>query len=208
MHEWQAELKETHRRLVVNLHVINQLRKSEEQLSSRVIELEQILMDSSEYELRARFRAVTSERDYFRNQLIELQQMLAPGQSEMVGQLTTLNRHNEALRNELKQSRRLVQVMERQIRLLQREGMESAGIAVQGLLQRDLPDGAFDSLSDVPLEDPEEFTGSDIQPIKPGARAALLVHSAAEPTPQLPLELPMPIAPMSPDDEGPSQPEL
>ena len=205
MQEWQAELKQLHRRLVVNLHVINQLRKSEEQLSSRVLELEQILMESSEYELRARFRAVSSERDYFRNQLIELQQVLAPGQTESVNQLTTLARHNEALRTELKQGRRLVQLMQRQIRLLQREGMEGAGIALQGLLQHDLPPGAFDSLSDVPLHKPEDYTGSDLEGPS-GPRSLRL--DGLDPTAQLPLDLPVPIAPAPPDDEESSQPEI
>ena len=194
MQDSQAELKQLHRRLVVNLHVINQLRKSEEQLSARVIELEQILMESSEYELRARFRAVSSERDYFRNQLIELQQMVAPGENAMVTQLTTLNKHNEALRVELRQNRRLVMVMERQIRLLQREGMESAGIALTGLMQHDLPPGAFESLSDVPLDDPEQFTDADIE------------DPSSPRTPQLALGLPVPIAPTEPDEEEPSQP--
>jgi hypothetical protein len=201
MQEWQAELKQLHRRLVVNLHVINQLRKSEEQLSTRVVELEQMLMDSSEYELRARFRAVTSERDYFRNQLLELRQMVAPGQNDMVQQLTTMGRHNDVLRQELRQARRLVQVMQRQIRLLQREGMENAGIALQGLLQHDLPPGAFESLNDVPLNDPEQFTDGDLEQAISGPRAAVLIGSAATPTTQVPLDLPLPIAPSLPDDE-------
>ena len=203
LQDGQAELKQLHRRLVVNLHVINQLRKSEEHLSARVIELEQILMESSEYELRARFKAVSSERDYFRNQLIELQQLLAPGQNEAVEQFTAMARHNEALRADLKQSRRLVQLMQRQIRMLQREGMESAGIALQGLLQHDLPPGAFESLSDVPLGDPEEFTNPDLEAVS-APRAARL--DGLEPSPQLPLGLPLPIAPAPPDDEEPSQP--
>lgn len=203
MQEWQAEHKQLHRRLVVNLHVINQLRRSEEQLSSRVVELEQMLMDSSEYELRARFQAVTSERDYFRNQLLELRQMLAPGPNDMVQQLTTMGRHNEVLRQELRQARRLVQVMQRQNRLLQREGMESAGIALQGLLQHDLPPGAFESLTDVPMDDPEEFTDAELELAAKGPRAAVLIGSAAVPTAQVPLDLPMPIAPSLPgeDDE-------
>ncbi len=202
MQEWQAELKDLHKRLVVNLHVIAQLRKSEEQLSGRVLELEQMLMESSEYELRARFRAVSSERDYFRNKLIELQQTLAPGQEETIQQLTTLARHNEVLRGELRQSRRLLQVMERQIRMLQREGLEGAGIAFQGLLDRDLPPGAFESLSDVPMDDPEEFPGVEVaaRPL-PRNRAAVLIESAVQPpsASQLSLNLPTPIAPVAPD---------
>ena len=206
MQEWQAELKRLHRRLVVNLHVINQLRKSEEQLSARVLELEQMLMESSEYELRARFRAVTSERDFFRNQLIELRQMLAPGPGDMATQLTTMARHNEALRTELRQARRLTQVMQRQIRLLQREGIEAAGIALQGLLQHDLPPGAFESLTDLPMDDPEEFTDADIEdPSNP--RTENLQAPRVDPVPQPRLDLPMPAAPSAPlDDEEPSQP--
>jgi multidrug efflux pump subunit AcrA (membrane-fusion protein) len=202
MQEWQAELKQLHRRLVVNLHVINQLRKSEEQLSARVVELEQMLMDSSEYELRARFRAVTSERDYFRNQLLELRQMLAPGPNDMAEQLTTMGRHNEVLRQEVRQARRLVQVMQRQIRLLQREGMENAGIALQGLLQHDLPPGAFESLTDVPMDDPEQFADAERQLPPKGSRAAILIGpDGTVPSPQLPLDLPMPISPHPQDDE-------
>jgi hypothetical protein len=201
--EWQAELKEIHRRLVVNLHVVAQLRKSEQHLSGRVVELEQMLMESSEYELRARFRAVSSERDFFRNQLIELRQALAPGHQETIQQIATLNKHNEVLRGELRQSRRLLQVMERQIRMLQREGMEGAGIAYQGLLERDLPPGAFESLNDVPLEDPEEYARSEREPVNSSRnRAAVLIESAAQPppgTPQLSLNLPTPIAPVAPD---------
>ncbi len=165
--DYAKELKQLHRRLVVNLHVINQLRKSEDQLSSRVIELEQMLIESPEYELRARFRALTSERDYFRNKLIELQQQVSPGQRDLASQFTTLVKHNEVLRAELKQARRLIQIMQRQIRMLQREGMESAGIAVRGLLQHDLPPGAFESLSDVPIDDPEEFTADEIDEVTP-----------------------------------------
>lgn len=212
LRDYSKELKQLHRRLVVNLHVINQLRKSEETLSARVLELEQMLIDSSEYELRARFRAVTSERDYFRNQLIELQQLLAPGQHEIASQLTTLNKHNEVLRSELKQARRLIQIMQRQIRMLQREGLEGAGIAVRGLMQHDLPPGAFESLTDVPMDDPEEFTADELdgpapapvaklaQPAgAPGGEALLPVDDAVE---DLALEtLPTPIAPSAPNEE-------
>ncbi len=196
MVECQGELKQLHRRLVVNLHVINQLRKSEEQLSARVLELEQILMESSEYELRARFRAVASERDYFRNQLVELQQLVSPEQSGVPEQMVTLNRQNEVLRSELKQARRLIHVMQRQIRLLERQSLEGAGLAMKGLQQQDLPPGAFESLSDVTLDDPEEFAGPDRTPlpIPTGPRAALLVGSAADKVRELPY-FPQPIAP-------------
>ncbi len=197
MQEWQSELKELHRRLVVNLHVINQLRKSEEQLSGRVIELEQMLMESSEYELRARFRAVTSERDYFRNQLIELQQLVAPDKGTLATDLSTMGRHNEVLRQELKQARRLIQVMQRQVRLLHREGMEGAGIAVRGLMQHDLEPGAFESLSDLPTDDPEEFADEELSSYGDYRPTPLPIPIA--PSQQVPLDLPMPVPPADPE---------
>jgi len=158
LHERTIEVQRVHKRLVVNLHLVNQARKGEQQLQARVQELEAMLMDSSEYELRARFRSVTSERDYFRRKVIEFKTLLSPGPHEPGESVLSLAQHNEVLRAELKQARRLIQVMQRQVRLLQREGIEGAGIAVAGLLQRDLPPGAFESLTDEPVDDPEEFS--------------------------------------------------
>ena len=159
LQEWSRDIKELHRRLVVNLHVIAQLRKSEEQLNARVLELEELLVEAPEYVLRARFQAASAERDYYRRKLLELQQALPEGEDDLPARMAELIRQNELLRSEIKQARRLAQVMQRQIAMLQREDAERAGIAMRGLLQHDLEPGAFDSVSDLPEEDPEEYTG-------------------------------------------------
>ncbi|MFH1469094.1 MAG: hypothetical protein ABIO70_32200 [Pseudomonadota bacterium] len=204
LQEWSRDIKELHRRLVVNLHVIAQLRKSEEQLNARVLELEELLVEAPEYVLRARFQAASAERDYYRRKLLELQQAL-PEEGDDIGQrLADLTRQNEMLRAEIRQARRLAQVMQRQIAMLQREDAERAGIAMRGLLQRDLEPGAFDSISDLPLEDPEEFTGPIPEPVfqaplagydRPRAGRAAPPTEAEEP-------LPEPIAPFAAGGEG------
>lgn len=199
LQEWSRDIKELHRRLVVNLHVIAQLRKSEEQLNARVLELEELLVEAPEYVLRARFQAASTERDYYRRKLLELQQAL-PDSGDDVGQrLADLTTENETLRAELRQTRRLAQVLQRQVSMLQREDAERSGIAMRGLLQHDLEPGAFDSISDMPLEDPEEFTG----PVpEPGFRDPLIGFDRPRPVvAPLPAEvkepLPQPIAPFA-----------
>jgi len=158
---WQSkaqEMKHLHKRLVVNLHAINQLRKNEKRLRERVVQLEQMLMESPEYDLRAQFSAISRERDVFRKKVVEYRQLLAGDDEQVASSMVSLSRRNDALRAELRSSRRLIRMMERQVRTMQKEGLERAGFGVNGLMNHDLPPGAFDSLSDVPMDDPEEFS--------------------------------------------------
>jgi hypothetical protein len=70
---------------------------------------------------------------------------------------------------------------------------------MRGLLQHDLEPGAFDSISDLPLEDPEEYTGPIPEPLphdplagfdRPRAVVAPLPAEVEEP-------LPEPVAPFA-----------
>lgn len=205
LQEWARDLKELHRRLVVNLHVIAQLRKSEEQLSSRVLELEELLMESPEYEIRARFRSLTAERDYFRGRLVEIQQALGEGGEELAARLCELDRQNAELRHELRQGRRLALVMQRQIALLQREDAERAGIALRGLMLHDVEPGAFESLTDLPFEDPEEYTGDSADSAARDSLADYDRPRAASPeasaAPGEDGDLPAPVAPTAAEGE-------
>lgn len=150
------ESKHLHRRLVSALHTVNDLRSRERLQQERLEQLERVLVESPDYDLRAQFESLRRERDLYRKRVVQLQDLLASGDTDAASRMIGLCRENEDLRKELRAARRLQLVLERQVRTLDREDMERSGVAVRGLMRRDLQPGAFDSISDVPQAGPDE----------------------------------------------------
>lgn len=154
---WSKELKHLHKRLVGTLHSLHRAREGQKQLRERVAQLDQMLLQTPEYDIRAQFTVIAKERDVLRERVQQLNQLLSVSENttEDADNMVALTRQNESLRGELRSARRLIRSLERHISVLEREDATKKGFSVDRLLKTDLPAGAFESLSDVPLDDPE-----------------------------------------------------
>lgn len=151
---WGQELKHLHKRLVTTLHALTRSKETQAQLRERVVQLDQMLVRTPDYDLRAQFAVQAKERDLLRQRIVQLNHLLAAGDGDAATRMLALTRQNESLRGELRSARRLIRSLERHAKVLEREEAEGKGVAMDRLMEKDLPPGAFDSLGDTPMEDP------------------------------------------------------
>lgn len=150
---WNQELKHLHKRLVSNLHALNRARQQQKELQNRVVQLDQMIVRTPDYDLRAQFAVLTKERDQLRVRLMQVNHLLTQGDGDATTRLLALSRQNESLRGELRSARKTIRSLERHAQVLEREEAEGKGVSVAKLLDADVPPGAFESL-DTPMDDP------------------------------------------------------
>ena len=151
---WSRELKQLHKRLVTNLHALHRAREGQRQLRERIAQLNQMLTETPEYDLRAQFAVISKERDILTQRVHQLSQLLSQGDGDVTARMLALSRQNESLRSELRSARRMIRTLERHIHVLDRQEAGKKGVSMDRLFKYDLPPGAYESLSDTPMEDP------------------------------------------------------
>jgi len=161
---WNQELKHLHKRLITSLHGLNRAKEQQKELQNRVVQLDQMLVRTPDYDLRAQFAVVTKERDLLRQRLLQVNHLLTQGEDGGDGsRLVALARQNESLRGELRSARKLIKSLERHVQILEREESEKKGVAVANLLKSDVPAGAFESI-DTSQDEPGDSAIRSIPP--------------------------------------------